>query len=95
MSKPVRRQGSAVYYARRAVPKDLREAFGKREIWKTLNTTDFDAAKPLERRQQLDVWSRTLMGWIDVESVGSFVQILQMYSYGVRPLRVFRRRAKL
>ena len=30
-----------------------------------------------------------------VESVGSFVQSLQMNSYGVRPLRVLSRRAKL
>jgi len=28
MSKPARRQGSAVYYARRVVPKDLREVLG-------------------------------------------------------------------
>jgi integrase len=55
MSKPVRRKGSAVYYARRGTPKDLRDAYGKREFWKTLETTDFEAAKPLERRQQL-VW---------------------------------------
>lgn len=53
MSKPVRRQGSAVYYARRAIPKDLREAYGRREIWKTLEVTDCEAAKPLERRQQI------------------------------------------
>jgi len=53
MSKPVRRQGSAVYYARRAIPKDLREAYGKREIWKTLEVTNCGAAKPLERLQQI------------------------------------------
>ncbi|MDO8799420.1 site-specific integrase [Phenylobacterium sp.] len=54
MSKPSRRQGSAFYYARRAIPKDLREAYGKREIWKSLDTTDFEAAKPIERRKQLE-----------------------------------------
>ncbi len=53
MSKPVRRQGSAVYYARRTIPKDLREAYGRREFWKTLETTDCGTAKLHERRQQL------------------------------------------
>jgi integrase len=53
MSKPVRRQGSVVYYARRAIPKELREAYGRREFWKSLGTTDFDTAKSLERLQQI------------------------------------------
>jgi hypothetical protein len=53
MSKPVRRQGSAVYYARRVVPKDLQEYFGRTQIWRSLGTPDLEAAKPLERRQQL------------------------------------------
>jgi integrase len=53
MSKPVRRQGSAVYYARRVVPKDLQEHFGRSQIWKSLGTPDLETAKPLERRQQL------------------------------------------
>lgn len=53
MSKPIRRQGSAVYYSRRAVPKELREAFARREIWKSLGTTDFETAKTLERLQQI------------------------------------------
>lgn len=57
MSKPTRRQGSAVYYARRVVPKDVREAVGRAQIWKSLGTTDLEAAKPLERLQQLS-WDR-------------------------------------
>lgn len=61
MSKPVRRQGSAVYYARRVVPKDLQEHFGRTQIWKSLGTTDLDAAKPLERRQQL-AWDALFEG---------------------------------
>jgi integrase len=55
MSKPTRRPGSAAYYARRVIPKDLRETYGKREIWKSLGVTELEAAKPLERKQQL-VW---------------------------------------
>lgn len=53
MTKPVRRPGSPVYYARRAIPKKLRQALGRTEIWLSLRTTDLEAAKPLERRQQL------------------------------------------
>lgn len=53
MSKPTRRQGSAVYYARRVIPKDLQAVYGKREIWKSLGTTDCDKAKSLERLQQI------------------------------------------
>ena len=54
MSKPTRRPGSAVYYARRAIPKDLRNIYAPtREKWKSLGTMDFEAAKPLERLQQI------------------------------------------
>lgn len=53
MSKPTRRQGSAVYYARRVIPKDLQAAYRRREVWKSLGTTDFEQAKPLERLQQI------------------------------------------
>ncbi|MCA6355298.1 DUF6538 domain-containing protein, partial [Phenylobacterium sp.] len=53
MSKPTRRQGSAVYYARRVIPKDLQKTYGRREVWKSLGVTDFEQAKPLERLQQI------------------------------------------
>lgn len=53
MSKPTRRQGSAVYYARRVIPKELQAAYGRREVWKSLGTTDCEKAKPLERLQQI------------------------------------------
>jgi integrase len=53
MSKPTRRQGSAVYYARRVIPKDLQAIYGKREIWKSLGTRECEKAKPLERLQQI------------------------------------------
>ncbi|WP_363245418.1 DUF6538 domain-containing protein [Phenylobacterium sp.] len=52
MSKPTRRPGSAVYYARRVIPKELQAAYGRREIWKSLGVTDCEKAKPLERLQQ-------------------------------------------
>lgn len=55
MSKPKRRQGSAFYYAQRAVPKDLRSVLGNGPLWKTLKTTDLEEAKPRCRRQH-DIW---------------------------------------
>ena len=36
----VRRRGSLNYYARATIPKELRAAFGRREIWKSLGTPD-------------------------------------------------------
>lgn len=36
----VRRAGSASYYARLAVPKDLQPILKKRELWKSLETKD-------------------------------------------------------
>lgn len=60
MSKPSRRQGSAVYYARRVIPKVLQKAYGRREVWKSLGTTDFEQAKPLERLQQM-AWDEEFM----------------------------------
>src|SRR5512147_745517 len=54
MSKPTRRPGSAFYYARRAVPKELRKMYAPtREKWKSLGTMDYETAKPLERLQQI------------------------------------------
>ena len=50
MTKPVRRPGSPFYYARRAIPKALRELFGREQIWKSLGVTDCDEAKPLAHR---------------------------------------------
>lgn len=40
-----RRAGSASYYARLAVPKELREVMGKRELWQSLGTKDAREAK--------------------------------------------------
>ena len=36
----VKRGGSARYYCRVAVPKDLQAIVGKRELWKSLGTAD-------------------------------------------------------
>lgn len=55
MSKPKRRQGSAFYYAQRAVPKDLKTVLGNGPLWKTLETKDLEEAKPRCRRQH-DAW---------------------------------------
>lgn len=41
----------------------------------------------------LGVPSRHLVDRVDDDRSGSEVQILQIYSYGVRPLSVFKRRA--
>jgi integrase len=40
-----RRAGSSAYYARVAVPKGLREAMGRRELWQSLGTKDAREAK--------------------------------------------------
>lgn len=40
-----RRAGSASYYARLGVPKDLREVMGKRELWQSLGTKNAREAK--------------------------------------------------
>ena len=53
MSKPTRRQGSAVYYARRVVPKDLRAVYGKTNLWLSLHERELEAAKPKDRLQQV------------------------------------------
>lgn len=52
-----RRQGSRRYYARLAVPKDLQNRMRKRELWKSLGTTDPKEAKRLAR-PILDQWER-------------------------------------
>ena len=53
----VRRQGSHRYYARIAVPKDFQKRLRKRELWKSLGTTDPKEAKRLAR-PILDQWER-------------------------------------
>jgi len=53
----VRRQGSHRYYARLAVPQDLQKRLRKRELWKSLGTTDPKEAKRLAR-PILDQWER-------------------------------------
>jgi integrase len=50
-----RRAGSARYYARQTVPIDLVGVFGKRELWRSLRTTDPREAKRLVRAV-LDEW---------------------------------------
>jgi len=52
MSKPVRRPGSSVYYARRVVPKELQPLLGRREVWRSLRTKDYEEAKRLNRAAQ-------------------------------------------
>jgi len=52
-----RRQGSRRYYARLAVPKDLQKRMRKRELWKSLGTTDPKEAKRLARPIS-DQWER-------------------------------------
>ncbi len=58
----VRRQGSRNYYARVAVPRDLQQRMGtpgkpKKELWKSLGTTDAREAKRLAR-PVMDQWER-------------------------------------
>lgn len=58
----VRRQGSRNYYARVAVPRDLQQRMGtpgkpKKELWKSLGTTDAREAKRLAR-PVIDQWER-------------------------------------
>jgi integrase len=52
-----RRSGSARYYVRAWVPKELQGALKKKEIWKSLGTADPKIAKRLAR-QVLDQWER-------------------------------------
>ena len=42
-----RRAGSASYYARLSVPKDLQAIVGKKEVWKSLGTKDARQARAL------------------------------------------------
>lgn len=58
----VRRKGSANYYARCAVPRDLQQRMGKpgkpkKELWKSLGTSDAREAKRLAR-PVMDEWER-------------------------------------
>ena len=53
----VRRKGSRQYYARLAVPKELQKRLRKRELWKSLGTTDPHEAKR-RVRPILDQWER-------------------------------------
>lgn len=43
----VRRPGSASYYVRLAIPKDLRDSYGRRELWKSLGTAKANEARAL------------------------------------------------
>jgi hypothetical protein len=53
-----RRKGSSRYYVRTAVPIDLADAFkGRKELWRSLRTTDAKEAKRLAR-PILDEWDR-------------------------------------
>jgi integrase len=52
-----RRKGSRQYYARLGVPKDLQKKLRKRELWKSLGTTDPQEAKR-RVRPVLDQWER-------------------------------------
>ena len=45
MATPFKHPRTGVYYVRRAVPKDLREALGKVEYLKSLGTKDPSQAK--------------------------------------------------
>jgi hypothetical protein len=48
-----------------------------------------------ETSDLLGVQSRSVVDWVGFERVGSSVQVLQAYSWGVRPWRLLRRLAKL
>jgi integrase len=47
MASPFKHPKSGVYYLRRAVPQDIRQALGKSEVLKSLGTKDPKEAKPL------------------------------------------------
>ena len=53
-----RRKGSSKYYARTAIPTDLVDAYkGRKEIWRSLGTSNPQEAKRLAR-PVLDEWDR-------------------------------------
>lgn len=60
----IRRSGSAQYYLRVRVPTDVQEAVGRREIWKSLGTTDPTEAKR-RSRAELDRLDRE---WQDIRT---------------------------
>lgn len=74
MSKPVRRQGSAVYYARRVVPKYLQAAYGRREIGKSLGAKECAEAKVLERHARLawDAEFKAELAKLDAGKAGQY-----------------------
>jgi hypothetical protein len=55
LSNHIHREESGRYHARLRVPLDLIEVIGKRELWKSCNTTDPEAAK--------DEKARIIAGW--------------------------------
>ena len=52
---PLAKQPSSVnWYVRRAVPRDLVEAVGKRELWRTLKTSDKSTALRRSRKVEAE-----------------------------------------
>lgn len=47
MAQPRKHQKTSVYYCRRSVPKDIREAFGKTEVRRSLGTKVLSEARRL------------------------------------------------
>ena len=59
MSRPLKHSKTGVYYFREKVPADLKVAFGKTEVWRTLDTKDPALAKVRhaeEKRKQGLIW---------------------------------------
>ncbi len=51
----VKQKGSVNWYVRRAVPRELVATVGKREIWKSLRTSDKTTATKLSRKIEADI----------------------------------------
>lgn len=53
MSTRIPKRGQT-YYVQQAIPKDLQEAWGAKQVWKSLDTKDYEEAKTLLLRAKMD-----------------------------------------